>query len=168
MKKENKYKHGLKVPENYFEDFEDRLHIKILEESLPKESGFSVPKGYMESLDGRILEMVKQDAEVKVVPLYKRKALVYIATAAACLALVFSIFTNPGGDEVLLEIADIEAYFEQGGLDYSSYDVAQLLNEDELDELSLDNSIFGEENLEDYILDNLDLDNLDDTTLLIE
>lgn len=168
MKKENKYKHGLKAPENYFEDFEDRLYTKILEDSLPKESGFAMPHGYLDSFDERILQKVNEDATVKVIPLYKRKALVYIATVAACVALVFSIFTKTGGDEITLDIADIEEYFNEGGLDYNSYDVAQLLNDDDLENLPLENSLFSEENLEDYILDNLDLDNLDDTTLLIE
>lgn len=162
MKKEGKYKHGLKAPEDYFEGFEERLFSKISEEALPSKSGFEVPDGYFDSLEEKILSRVSMETVVKVIPLYKRKTFIYAASIAACLVLAFSIFTQNTTEELTLEIADIEAYFDADGMDYDSYDVAQLLNEDDLEALSFE-TIFSEEILEEYLLENLD-----DTTLLIE
>jgi hypothetical protein len=163
MNNEEKYKHGLKVPEGYFENFDERLATKISEDALPKTAGFKVPDGYFDSLEDKILQQVQKDSTVKVVPLYKRKSLVYVASIAACFALVFAIFTSKGKDQPALEVANIEAYFFEGYIDYDSSDIAQLLSDADLESVSLENSDITLENLEDYLLENID-----DTTLLIE
>ena len=163
MNKEGKYKHGLKVPEGYFENFDERLATKISEEALPKTSGFKVPDGYFDTLEDQILQQVQKDTIVKVVPLYKRKSVVYITSIAACLALVFAIFTPKGTDDAALEVADIEAYFHEGNIDYNSTDIAQLLSDADLESVTIENSDLSIESLEDYLLENID-----DTTLLIE
>ena len=51
----NEPKNGFKSPENYFEDFEDRLFNKLSEDKLPKESGFKVPEGYFDQLDQSLI-----------------------------------------------------------------------------------------------------------------
>ena len=160
---EEKYKHGLKVPKGYFESFDERLADKIYEEALPKNTGFKVPDGYFDTLEDQILSQVQQEKIVKVVPLYKRKSVVYITSIAACLALVFAIFTPKDTDEAALEVADIEAYFNEGNIDYNSTDIAQLLSDDDLESVALENSDLSLESLEEYLLENID-----DTTLLIE
>ena len=43
--KKNIHNNGFKSPEDYFEDFEDRLFNKLSEDKLPKESGFKIPDG---------------------------------------------------------------------------------------------------------------------------
>lgn len=163
MKKEEKYNHGFKAPEDYFEGFEERLFSKIKEAELPKQHGFDVPYGYFENLEERILQNVSQEKTVKVIPLFKRKTFIYAASIAACAALVFSIYTGNTGGEKPLQIADIEAYINSDSMDLDSYDIAQILSEDELDNLTLENEIFSQESIEEYLLENLD-----DTTLLIE
>jgi hypothetical protein len=162
MKKEGKYKHGLKAPENYFESFEDRLFGKMAEEALPEKPGFRVPEDYFDGLETKILSKLARETTVPVIPLYKRKSFMYAASIAASLVLAFFIFKGEPNQEVILDIADIEAYLEGDGLDFDTYDVAQLLNEEDLENLSLE-TIFSEENLEAYLLENLD-----DNTLLIE
>ena len=163
MKKEEKYNHGFKAPEDYFQDFEERLFSKLKEAELPKDHGFDVPDGYFENLEERIQQNVTQEKTVKVIPLLKRKTFIYAVSVAACAALVFSIYTKNTSEEILLQIADIEAYIEGDAIDLDSYDIAQLLSEDELDNLGLENEIFSQENLEDYLIENLD-----DTYLIIE
>ena len=163
MNKEEKYKHGMKVPEGYFESFEERLAVKIAEEALPKASGFKVPDGYFDTLEVSILQQIEKETTVKVVPLYKRKSVIYITSIAACLALIFTIFTSNETKEAVIEVADIEAYFNEGNLDYDSTDIAQLLNDTDLEGLLLETDNISLESLEDYLLENLD-----DTTLLIE
>jgi hypothetical protein len=163
MKKEDKYNHGFKAPDDYFQDFEERLFSKLKEAELPKKHGFDVPDGYFEDLEERILQNVTQEKTVKVIPLLKRKTFIYAVSVAALAALVFSIFTKNTDGEILLQIADIEAYINADAMDLDSYDIAQLLSDDELDNLAFENEIFSQENIEDYLIENLD-----DTTLLIE
>lgn len=163
MNKKNTYKHGLKVPEGYFESFDERLAVKLAEETLPKESGFKVPDGYFGNLEESVLQQVEKQTTVKVVPLYKRKSVIYITSIAACLALVLTLFTSTGTEETILEVADIEAYFDEGNIDYNSTDIAQLLSDADLESVTLENSDISIESLEDYLLENID-----DTTLLIE
>ena len=163
MKKEDKYNHGFNAPDDYFEGFEERLFSKLKEAELPKKHGFDVPNGYFEDLEERILQNVAEENIVKVIPLFKRKTFIYAVSVAACAALVFSIYTKNTNEEIPLRIADIEAYINGDAMDLDSYDIAQLLSEDELDNLTFENEIFSQENLEDYLLENLD-----DTTLLIE
>ncbi|MEM7087561.1 MAG: hypothetical protein AAF489_15345 [Bacteroidota bacterium] len=163
MNKEEKYKHGLKVPEGYFENFEERLANKMHEEALPKTSGFKIPEGYFDVLEDQILQKIKKEETVKVVPLYQRKSVVYITSIAACLALILTIFISQGTGEPALEVADIEAYFDEGNIDYDSTDIAQLLSDADLENVTLENEDISIENLEDYLLENID-----DTTLLIE
>jgi hypothetical protein len=163
MKKGDKYNHGFKAPDDYFQDFEERLFSKLKEAELPKKHGFDVPDGYFEDLEERILQNVAQENAVKVIPLFKRKTIIYAASVAASAALVISVYTGSGDQEISLQVADIEAYIEGDAMDLDSYDIAQLLSDDELDNLAFENEIFSQESLEDYLIENLD-----DTTLLIE
>jgi len=163
MKKEDKYNHGFKAPDEYFEGFEERLFSKLKEADLPKKHGFDVPDGYFEDLEERILQNIAQEKAVKVIPFFKRKTFLYAASVAACAALVFSIYTGNTDGVESLRIADVEAYINGDAMDLDSYDIAQLLSEDELDDLTIENDLFSQESLEDYLIENLD-----DTTLLIE
>jgi len=163
MKNEEKYNHGFKAPDDYFEDFEERLFSRLNEAELPKKHGFDVPDGYFEDLEERILQNVAKEQTVKVIPLFKRKTLIYAASVAACAILVLSVYTGSSGGVESLRMAEIEEYIIGDSMDLDSYDIAQLLNEYDLDNLTLEDELFSEENLEDYLLENLD-----DTTLLIE
>ena len=49
--KEKKHNTGLNVPDGYFDNFEDRMMLKVMEESLPKSNGFKVPEGYFEQFE---------------------------------------------------------------------------------------------------------------------
>ena len=71
--KNKKHIDGFNTPKNYFEDFEDRLFSKISEESLPKESGFTIPEGYFEQLDLAILKNIEPLVkETKLIPLFSK------------------------------------------------------------------------------------------------
>lgn len=153
----------MKVPDDYFDNFEERLFIRLAEEELPDSPGFSVPDGYFDSVEEKVMAKLPSEEKGKVIPFYRRRVFTYIAGAAACAVLVFSLLTNGSEDNMSLEIADIEAYLDEGGMDYNSYDVAQLLNDDDLESITLENEFLSEESLEDYLLENLD-----DTNLLIE
>ena len=163
MSKEDRHNHGMKVPDDYFDNFEERLFIRLAEEELPDSPGFTIPEGYFDSVEEKVMSNLPSEEKGKVIPFYRRRVFTYIAGAAACAVLVLSLLTKGPEDNMSLEIADIEAYLDEGGIDYNSYDVAQLMNDDELESISLDDEFLSEESLETYLMENLD-----DTNLLIE
>lgn len=160
-----KHKAGLNVPEGYFESFEDRMMLKIMEDGLPDSAGFKVPNGYFDSLEDRVMERVFDEEEPKVINLFRRRTLYYVAGVAACVVLVVSLFNNFGNELSMndLSAASIENYINDGGMDIDSYDVMALLDEDELSEIKIPSEVLSEENLEDYLIENID-----ETSLLIE
>ena len=74
------------VPEGYFEDVEDQivrqLNFLHLDQRKP-----SIPSGYMDSLEDRIVSLVQD--EQKVIPLYKKPVVKYLAAASIVLVLAF-------------------------------------------------------------------------------
>ena len=163
MKEKNKHTHGFTTPKEYFESFDERLFDTLELENLPKESGFATPDGYFDTVEDKILEQLAEEKPAKVISLFKRKTFIYAASIAACIALV-TIFSGQDPDTIEnLEFADIETYFDEEGIGFNSYELAQYLPEEELEELDLSSDLFSAENLESYLLETID-----DTTLLIE
>lgn len=157
---------GFHTPKDYFDNFEDRLFSKISEDGLPKGSGFNVPEGYFDQLDTKILKSVNDaTVQTKVIPLFGKRTLYYAAAIAACAILVFSIVNtnNPVNTINSIEISTIESYIEDGNLDIDSYDIASLLIDEDLNIISSEIEFISENLLEDYLLENID-----DSSILIE
>jgi len=164
--KNKKHSNGFNTPKDYFDDFEERLFIKISEDSLPKESGFKTPEGYFDQLDAVILEGVEaSEKQIKVVPLFSKKTIAYVVAIAACAILVFSLTkTNSTINDInSIEITSIESYIEEGNIHIDSYDIASLLIEEDLNNLTSESEFISEDILEDYLLENID-----DSSILIE
>ncbi len=152
---------GFKVPKDYFENFEDSLFEKMNTQKTigVSQTGFEVPKDYFENIEDRILDNVKDKEETKVISLFNRKTVVYISSIAAAVLLLFnlSIFnsTVTVGD---LETATVENYILEE--DISSYDIASLFTEELPNEEGLVDFDLDEERLEEYLLNNADIENL--------
>ncbi|MFT4697809.1 MAG: hypothetical protein ACI9SJ_000940 [Flavobacteriaceae bacterium] len=164
--KKNKKTTGLNTPQNYFEDFEERLFLKISEDIIPKESGFKVPDNYFDQLENTILNKVNEKEIIhksKVISLFSKKTLLYAASIAACATIVLSLFNL---DNTIIDLNDIqlsviEEFIEEENISFDTYDLTSLLIED--DDLTLENDLFSEETLEKYLLESID-----DTSLFIE
>ncbi|MDT0556803.1 hypothetical protein [Patiriisocius hiemis] len=163
--KSNKYKHGFKVPSNYFDEFEEKLFNTLESQTLPKETGFKVPEGYFDSFDVSIPSKTIEVIETKVVPLYKKPSFIVAASIAACIAIIFSVinFGNTTSSIDTIDFASLESYIETGNLDIETYELEAMLDQEIIEDLSNTMVTFSDENLEDYLLNNID-----DTTLLIE
>lgn len=84
---------GFKVPEGYFESFEARMMDRIGQETrLPSaKQPFSVPENYFEGFETRMLKRIKQEPQKgRVIPLFGKKMLSYVAGIAAVLAVLFT------------------------------------------------------------------------------
>ena len=156
--KEKKHKHGFKVPEDYFDNFEKQLFDKIELETMPKETGFKVPDGYFDKLEDTVLQKLNAlEKPQKVIPLNSKRTWGYITAIAASLAIIIMLLIK---NESLvkqmdsLKTAAIENYIDEGYLDLQSYEVLALLDDEDLTNMNLENDIFSEESLEDYLLEN--------------
>ncbi|GHC52968.1 hypothetical protein [Ulvibacter litoralis] len=172
--KNTKNIHGFKTPEGYFDSFEDDLFAKIASDELPKKTGFKTPEGYFDSLEEDIMAKVvvsevKEETlvkEPKVLPLFRKQTLAYVAAIAACFILVFSLVNQKESvsDQVnKLQFAAVDTYIDDGNLAIDSYDVVSLLTDDDIDNLSYEDELFSEENLKEYLLDHIN-----EETLLIQ
>ncbi|MBT0608156.1 hypothetical protein [Aequorivita echinoideorum] len=147
-----------KTPEGYFENFEESIFLRIAEEKFPKQTGFTVPKNYFESFDDRILNRATHK-KPKVLPLFKKQYLGYVAAIAACTVLLISIFNKQeisSADFNSIDSASISSYIEDGNLDVDIEDVMAILDTDELGSLDFQDEIFSQENLEEYLIQRID------------
>lgn len=156
--KTQKHTHGFKVPEDYFGNFETALFSKIEEDTLPKSTGFEVPEGYFKNLDAKVLKSVlDSENEPKVISLWNKTTLGYIAAIAACVVFIVSIFINTNNTNLIqLQDSAVSTYIEDGNLDFSTLDVVALLDDVEITNIELQTSLFSEEKIEDYLLEDID------------
>ncbi|MCZ4318325.1 hypothetical protein O4H26_04920 [Aequorivita viscosa] len=157
--KKQKNTPNFKVPEGYFETFEERLFSKISEENFPKSTGFKVPDTYFENLDERVLAAVtSSEKPKKVIQLFPKKYFGYAAAVAACLLIGFTIFTNNDSESSLdaLQLAAIDTYIEEGNLNFDLYDLTSYIEDKDITNIDFEAQQFSDDDLEDYLLNNLD------------
>ncbi len=164
--KDKKHKEGFNLPNDYFEEFENRLFNKINSEILPKDDGFTVPEGYFKTLDEKIsTNIANVSSQPKVISIVSRKTLLYAVSIAACAVFIFSLI-NLNNEEITMNDIDftsIESYIVEGNIEITNNDLISLLTEDDLNELTIEESLIPEELIEEYLLDNIE-----DTSILIE
>jgi hypothetical protein len=164
--KDKKHIESSNIPKNYFEEFEERLFSKLSEDIIPKETGFSVPEGYFNTLENKIATKVENtDNNKKVISLFSRKTLLYAASIAAVSILIFSLINSYNSIVTIneIDISSIESYIEEGSLDYNSQDITALLSNEDLSQLSTENAFISDNNITDYLIEYIE-----DTSILIE
>lgn len=158
MKESNK-NNPFKTPEGYFESFTDGLLDKLDKRTsdLPQEEGFAVPKDYFDDVHKSILEKLEMQ-ETKVVQLHPyRKYFIAVASIAAITLVVLGLNWNTNSEVSWDDVADteIENYFEINDLDLTSYEIAEVLPVDELEINDILENQFNEDNVLDYLNDNI-------------
>ncbi|TXE20032.1 hypothetical protein ES692_01870 [Psychroserpens burtonensis] len=151
---------GFEVPKNYFSQVEKDILSEAYLKDKVNVPGFGIPESYFETLESNILSTIEQEYKVKVIPLFNWKNVMYVSAIAACLVLMFNVFYNASETITFdsLETASIENYLEQE--DYTSYELASLLTEDELNINNFTDTEISEESLEDYLLDQSNIEDL--------
>ncbi|MFD1163559.1 MULTISPECIES: hypothetical protein [Hwangdonia] len=154
---------GFKTPDNYFESFDDELLAKLKTSNKLdgiKTTGFKVPNDYFETIDDTILNAVKNQRDTKVISLFTWKKVAYASAVAASIILMFNLVFNTSEELTFdsLETASIENYLAEE--DFTSYELATLLTEEELNSEAFTNTNITEDSLEDYLLDNADIEDL--------
>ena len=159
MEKNNE-NNSFKVPEGYFDSLADQIMDKVAMESAieSKNQGFKVPEGYFDSLEDKILQKLNE-SDTPVIALNPYKKYYYFAASVAAVILVYLIIQwNVDGKPAYsdLAIADIENYLEFGGLGISSYELAEMLQIEEMDMNDMLEHRIDDENIIDYIHSNID------------
>ena len=154
---------GFKTPDKYFESFDEILFAKLKDEDnleINKSTGFKVPNDYFETVDDKILKAINNKEETKVISLFSWRKVAYASAVAASLILMFNIVFNSSEKLTFdsLETASIENYLAEE--DFTSYELATLLTEDELNSEAFINTNITEDSLEDYLLNNANIEDL--------
>lgn len=159
----SKRKHiGFKVPKDYFETFEDSLFSKLENSNSNNKTGFSVPDNYFENVEDAILNKIEAEDSIPVISLFNKKTLLFVASIAACIVLVFSIFKNNDVSVNDIATTEIENYLETNQI-ISETELLSLLDNEDINQLIKETNTIANQQIEDYLLDNLD-----DTSLLTE
>jgi len=150
---------GFKIPTGYLEEFEDSiLKFASLKEKV-SDSGFSIPEGYFDSVESKILSQIPEKESRKVISLINKKSIIYATSIAASLVLMFNLIDfNTKIDINSIETSTIESYLNSE--DFDSDELAALLIDSDFLDDSFDTMNFSEEAIEDYVYDNLELDDL--------
>jgi hypothetical protein len=159
MKDWKKHK-GFKTPEGYFDSLTDRILDQVGEESqaVPENEGFGMPDNYFESFNDK-LKARMEPKETKVVQMRSYRQ--YWVAAASIAAIFLLVVVIPwGGTEEssfdALASADIEAYLDEGELGLSSYELAEYIPENALEEDDIMELSLEDENIMEYLDDTID------------
>jgi uncharacterized membrane protein YvbJ len=153
---------GFKTPNNYFDTVEDKIMDALHQENnlnLSKETGFKTPDNYFDTIESVIMTKIETENTTKVIKLISKRNLIYVSSIAAAILLLFnlSIF-NKNITFGSLDTETVENYIIYE--DISSYELAALLSDDNLVEADFIQQSFTDNTLENYLLDNLDLEEL--------
>ena len=125
-----------------------------------KDSGFKTPDNYFEQVEDSVLVTLNKVKITKVVPLFSRRNVLYVSGIAAAIMIMFGIFLNKPSGIDSLDIEVVESYLEDQDLD--TYDIASLLSAEDLeeDDFGIINDNVSEESLEDYLMDNANIEDI--------
>jgi hypothetical protein len=152
---------GFKVPKDYFETLEDQIMSNIaFDTQIPKAEtpGFETPKDYFNTLEDNIFNKLETPQETKVIPLFKKRNILYFSSIAAVLLIMLAIFVNTDSEELDYDL--VENYIINEDVDV--YELATLLTDEELNNIQMEirNSTYIEDDMESYLLDNVNLEDL--------
>jgi hypothetical protein len=153
---------GFSVPKGYFDSVEDTFSSKLFEETLPKETGMGIPSGYFESLEDRILSKVEIPKKGKVISL-KRKLIRLIPITAAASIVLFITLNTVFSNTIDIDPTseEIAVWFDENISTINDHDLTSIFDTDDLVDSSILESIVDSDDIDTYI-------NEDDTNILIE
>ncbi|MDQ6530005.1 hypothetical protein [Flavobacterium sp. LHD-85] len=107
-------------------------------ENEPKiKSGFKTPENYFDDFSEKVLQQLNEK-EVKVIPFYKRKKTLWMAAAAVVgFALLIPIINNYRANSTELDKATLENYLSYHS-NISQYDLIQKLDDSDIEKLGND------------------------------
>lgn len=153
---------GFKTPKDYFNTFEDEFFNKLNSEEKVfdiKSSGYKTPQDYFDNLEDRIINNLSKTKETPVISLLNKKTVIFISSIAAAALLIFnlSIFKSQPSFESL-QTETVENFIIVD--DISSYEIASLISDGQIDESEFVDHNLDKENIEEYLLEHSDIESL--------
>ncbi|MCL7765225.1 hypothetical protein MPF19_17525 [Polaribacter sp. Z014] len=146
---------GFSLPKNYFSTTEVSVEAKLAEENFTKENGFTTPDSYFKDLESEILSKVSSTKKVTKVISFKERVLKMIPIAAAASVILFiglnSFVFNKNEELTIDSLSDDDIEFWLDSNTLNTNDIANVLENDVLEENDFYFSLLEDENIEDYI-----------------
>jgi hypothetical protein len=105
--------------------------MKIIDENKTtnNKTGFKLPDAYFDTFE------IKLKAQLGTAKRKQQKLIRLVSSlvAVAAIALLVFVVYKPVEQESPLEVADIEAWIDEGNMDLSTYEIALLLEEEDLE-----------------------------------
>lgn len=162
-------KHGFSIPKGYFDSVEDTFSSKLFEETLPEDTGLQVPSNYFDTVENNILSKVEFPKRGKVVSLRKNLTRIIPAAAAACIGLFLTLNVIFGETIVTEPTSDeIAAWFDENISSISNDDLTAIFDADDLVDSSILENIVDSEEIDTYINENDTNLFIDDSTILLD
>ena len=162
MKKNHDNK--FKTPEGYFDRFNERLMARLADEDdiksdiIPTTDGFGIPEGYFDTVYPSLSSRL-QRKEAKVIALRSYRSIYYAAAAVAAL-LVITLAWNWNNEPQLgfedLAGTDITTYLENNDLGLSSYEIAEVVDLEEVTLTDIMDTQLEEAVILDYLNENVE------------
>lgn len=156
VKEDNKIQ-GFKTPDNYFENFEERLFYKMTQENFPISSGFIVPDNYFGELENRFSGGVASSRKKgKILPLFQTRHFAAVAAVAASLIIGISIFKNQDQNNSLdsLQLATIDNYIDAGNLNLDFYELTSYITDEDISNIDVNRQQLEDAEIEAYLFEN--------------
>lgn len=152
MDKDSKYN----IPDNYFEDFQERLKVQLEFEEIvgsEKPSVFNVPENYFDVLSQKLTQIPEKTKQTpKIIKLKSPYLLWTVAGIAATFILLFSLMPSLGTTSFeSLDTTDIAYYLENESELFDAEDLEELFNEDEINTLELEGENYEEKEIINYL-----------------
>jgi hypothetical protein len=167
MKKKDLHsKKGFNTPENYFDNFQDRLFEKLSDEhSLHtpildsiKTDGFKLPEQYFKKFPEQIAQKTNNKPSKLIVMHTFKRYYGVVASAAAILLMFVGVYYGQLKTDSTNDLAyeDLDVYVNQDLAYLNSYDLADLLEIDTAIIETLHSPEYQEEEIDDFLNDELE------------
>ncbi len=153
-----------KTPEGYFDSFNERLMARLSEEEdivsdiIPKTDGFGVPAGYFETVHDAVSSRLQRKG-TRVIALRSYRAIYYAAAAVAALLVLVAVWNRNTTSQLGFEDlagTDITTYLENNDLGLSSYEIAEVVDLEEVSLSDIMDTQLEEEVILDYLNENVE------------
>lgn len=157
---------GFTVPQGYFESLQESIRQKLEVEANP----LKADANQLEAEENQLVanKIPAENEATKVIRLNRYKKYYYAAASIAALALTLFALTRNTTMEITFEDianSDIEHYFEDNEMDFSAYEMAEIVPVDELEINDMLSDPLNDDVILEYVdnnTDNYENLNLDD------
>ena len=144
---------GFSVPKGYFDSVEEIFSSKLTEETFPNENGFKIPEDYLNTIEDKIISQLDFPKKGKVISL--RKRIIRFMPAAAVITIFLFLGINfMFTTETELTSDEIDLWFDDNINSISNEELFAAYDNFDLDDSKLVDNIINQENIDSFVNEN--------------